>query len=522
MKKLRKTLAGLMALLMAVTGLAGCGGGTEGQGGQSPKDGKGNSTDIAISYWNSGLGTEWLDAIIKAFEEEHPEYHVFYNATASESAVVSALGIEDVDTNDLYLGTRTEKTEYLEPLDSLLELTLKGDSKKLGEKFDSRYLQLEKSSDGHYYGLTYGGGILGIVYNKEMFEKAGIKEIPRTTDELAAVCDKLYNNDMTALIHFKPAGYWDYLTEVWMSQYDGMDYYLNNLYGCTDEEGNSPSKSVFTKKDGRYHTLQAYEKFMTPEYVLSGSNTYDHVTSQTMFLNGSAAMMFSGSWMVNEMESTGVQDKFTMMRIPVLSAITERLSTVKGDTALRKLVSAIDSVADGKKRVEDYATEGGYDIDGTVVTQEDWDIVYEARMSVAVNYSGEPAFIPSYSDNKEGAMEFLKFFYSDKGYKIYLDALHIPLPMELSEGKVDDSAWTSFEKGQLELMDSAVNFVSKYNGSKHKIYTAGGADPFCGVSYINYMCSKNSTDRLTTDEVWGKMMDVVENKYESSWLANIK
>ena len=119
-------------------------------------------------------------------------------------------------------------------------------------------------------------------------------------------------------------------------------------------------------------------------------------------------------------------------------------------------------------------------------------------------------------------MEFLKFLYSDKGYKIYLDTLHIPLPMELSEGEVDDSAWTSFEKGQLELMDSAVNFVSKYNGTKHKIYTAGGADPFCGVSFINYMCSKNSADRLTAGDVWEKMMDVVENKYESSWLANIK
>lgn len=522
MERFRKTLAGLLAISMVVAGVAGCGNGTEGQGGQSSKGGEGNTTDMEISYWNSGLGTEWLDAIIEAFEDEHPEYHVFYNATASEEAVVSALGIEDVDTVDLYLGTRTEKTEYLESLDSLLELTLEGDSKKLGEKFDSRYLQLERSSDGHYYGLTYGGGILGIVYNKEMFEEAGIKEIPRTTDELAAACDKLYNNDMTALIHFKPAGYWDYLTEVWMSQYDGIDYYLNNLYGCTDEEGNSPSKNVFTKKDGRYQTLLAYEKFMTPEYVLSGSNTYDHVTSQTMFLNGSAAMMVSGSWMVNEMESAGVQDQFKMMRIPVISAITERLDTVKGDTALRRLISAIDSVADGEKQLEDYAAEGGYDIDGTIVSQEDWDIVYEARMSVAVNYSGEPAFIPSYSDNKEGAMEFLKFLYSDKGYKIYLETLHIPLPMELSEGEVDDSAWTGFEKGQLELMESAVNFVSKYNGTKHKIYTAGGADPFCGVSFINYMCSKNSADRLTADDVWEKMMDVVENKYESSWLANIK
>lgn len=518
MKKVKKLAAILLGASMVATCLVGCGGNATGD-----SNGGGSSeTDIEIAYWNAGLGTDWLDAMIEEFEKEYPEYNVYYNASASDEAIMKTIGMEDVDTVDIYMGLRHFDNSVLEPLDDLLDTTAKGDSKKIGEKFDEKYLLFEKDADGHYYGLTYGGGALGLVYNKEMFDEAGISELPRTTDELAAVCDVLYNQDKAAHVHFNQKGYWEFLTEVWMAQYDGLDYYLNNLYACKDENGNSPSKEVFTKKDGRYEALLAYEKFITPEYVLAGSNSYDHVTAQTMFMNESAAMMANGSWLVNEMKEINANDQFEMMRLPVLSSIRDRLETVKSEVVLRKLITAIDSVTDGDKKLSDYEADGGYDIEGTIVSENDWEIVTEARNSIAINYTGDTCHIPAYSNAKEGAKKFLEFMYSDKGYVVYADTLHLALPMTMSEGELDTSKWNAFEKNQYKLLNTATNFISNVNGSKHKIYTDGGATPFCGQTYINHLCAKNPSDRLTADDIWEKMMQKVEDSYEGTWLANIK
>lgn len=519
MKTMKQIIASLSIVCLILCCLAGCGKNPE----QPQTDNNGTTKEeIEISYWNSGLGTAWLDAMIAAFEAENPQYKVTYTASADAAAVIAPLGLAEVDTTDIYMGLRQTDTTYMEPLDALLEQTAAGDAKTLGEKFDSRYLALEKAADGHYYGLTYGGGVIGIVYNKEMFTAAGIDKLPRTTDELAVVCDTLYSSGKVALIHYQPAGYWEYMTEVWMSQYDGMDYYLNNLYACKDSSGNSPSKEVFTAKDGRYQTLLAYEKFITPEYVLSGSNSMDYITAQTMFINNSAAMMVSGSWMQNEMSHVGKLDNFEMMKTPVISSITDRLETVKTESALRKLIDAVDSVANGEKTAADYAAEGGYKVEDIVVSQEDWDAVYQARNSIAVNYSAQPCVIPNYSDKKDGAKEFLKFMYSDKGIEIYQNAVHFALPIKLSQGEIDISGWSSFEKGQHSLMETAANYVSSYNGSKHAIYSAGGATPFCGVTFVNSLCARSDTDRLSADEIWEKMMKEADKLYEDTWLANMK
>ncbi len=523
MRKVKKAVAGILIFALAVSCLGGCGGtGSNGDEGKKSNKGGDSATDIEISYWNSGLGTKWLDAIIEAFTKEYPEYNVYYKAVADDAATVSAIGMEDVDTIDLYMTLQTFDNSYLESLDSLLDKQCEDDSKTLREKFDKRYLDLEINRDGKCYSLTHGGGILGLVYNKELFKKAGITQLPRTTDELAKVCDTLYNQDIPALTHFVNGGYWQFITEVWMAQNDGMDYYLNNLYGCMDENGNSPSKEVFTKKDGRYQALLAYEKIVTPEYVLAGSNSNDHITAQTMFMNDAAAMMVNGSWLSNEMESAGTLDKFEMMKIPVISSITGRLNTVKTEGNLRKLISAVDSVANGEKTLADYEKDDGYDVEGISVSKEDWDIVYEARNSLAINYPGEVCMIPKYAKAKEGAMKFLEFFYSDKGYKIYTDTIHMIYPMNLSEGQLDTSSWNVFEKSQVTLQNQAVNYVSSVNASKHSIYIDGGAHPFASVSFIDAFCTKNPADRLTADDIWAQIQEKVNDNYEQNWLANIK
>lgn len=510
----RKIFGVLLAGMMALS-LVACG--------EEKNDKIGNAaTDIEIKYWNSGLGSDWLDAMIAAFEAENPEYNVKYTASADAMSVQASYGLEDVDSVDLYMGLRNYDTRYMEPLNDVLDTKAYGDSKTIKEKFSEKYLKLEQAQDGNYYAITYGGGVVTLVYNKKMFEQAGITQLPRTTGELNVVCDQLHRASLVPLAHFVNGGYWEFVSEVWFAQASGMDYYLNNFYACTDETGESPSKEVLLSKDGRYDVLKAYEQFIIPEYIMDGSNTTDHVVVQTKFLNGGAAMMANGSWLANEMKTIKETDDFGVMRLPVISSITERTKTIKSETVLRLVISAIDDVTDGVKDISEFEKGNGFEVDGNKISAEDWEIIRQARNMVAANYSGEGAYIPTYSSAKDGAKEFLKFMYSDKGYKVYTDSLHLAMPMSFCEGSVDTTDWSSYEAAQYHLLQTSDSIASFYIAGKHRIFTDGGATSFPFNTYIQRMCSKNASDRVDAEKAWNELVKLVEDNYEVNWLANIK
>lgn len=515
-----KKLAALGLAAIMILSLAACGGKKDDKKGADHNGGK----DVEISYWNSGMGTEFLDAMCKAFNEKQSDWYVYYNATASSEAVKATYPMSDVDTIDLYMATTVADDSEMAALDDVLDSTADGDVKTIREKFDPSHLESEVAEDGHYYSLTWGGGSLAIVYNKELFEKAGITETPRTTDELAVVCDTLLENGTTPLTHYMDdAGntYWSYMADVWQAQYDGFDYYTNTFLACKDEAGNSPSKDVLTKQDGRYQVLKAMEKIITPEYVLAGSNSQDHIKMQTLFLQKDIGMMVNGSWVTNEMESVGSMDKCGVMKTPVISSITDKLETVKGDTLLRKVISAIDAVVDGSADISEYQSGEGYMVDGKAISAADWDTIKEARGMVAVNYPQQTLFIPSYSDAVDGAKEFLKFFYSDEGQKIFAENMHYTLPITLSQGEIDRSDWSDFQIEMDSVFQDAEICVSQSVKSRHDIFINGGAKPYADYKFVAYFCSSNVEDRVTADEAWDEVLKKIDGDYDG-WLSNIK
>lgn len=506
-KTMKKVFAVALAGAVAIGCLAGCGGKSGGSGS------KGGTKDIEISVLQQGMGIQWLDDLIEGFEKKHPEYNVTYSATASATAAKASLGLEKEDNYDLYFVHRVYDTSYLEPLTDVLNTTVEGESKSIKEKFNQAYLAGE-DVNGEYYSLTYGGGMTGFVYNKELFEEAGITELPRTTDELVLVCDMLNEAAIKPLCHFQSDGYYTYLNELWFAQYNGMEYW-NDFY-------TNPSQEKMTTEDGRYEALKVQEKLNTPENVLAGSNSDTHITMQTKFLQGKSAMMYTGSWLANEMSNVGGLDKFLMMKTPVISSIKDKLTTVKSEGDLRKLITAIDKVTDGVEPEDTYKDGENYSVDGKSVSAADWAYVKAARNSMAANYLGESACIPSYSNAKEGAKEFLKYMFSDEGYKIYTKATHVTLPISLSEGELDTTDWNAFEKNQADLFGLTETFVSNYMINKHRLFIDGGADSFVKYIFVTKMSSQSEKDRWTAKECWDYLVKTVNDRYESTWLINIK
>ena len=278
---------------------------------------------------------------------------------------------------------------------------------------------------------------------------------------------------------------------------------------------------MFTKKDGRYEVLKALEQVITVDYMLSGSNTHEMTTIQTKFLQGECAMMVTGGWIANEMSTTDNMDKFSFMRTPVISSITDRLTTVTDELDLREVISVVDAVTDGTAKLDDYKDGDNYDIDGLIVSAQDWDEIYKARNTLTTNFAGESMFIPTYSNAKEGAKEFIKFMYSDEGSKIYSDTTHLPRPVALDSGELDTTTWSQFEKDHKTYVDSAVQIATNYIKSQHPIFYLGGAHAYAKESIFDKFCAKNSADRLTATQAWDLVMLRVEQYYENTWLSNM-
>lgn len=517
MKKVKKIVAFVLAAALSVTAFTACGGGNS-----SVKKGMEGRTEIKIGYWLSGLGEQWLKDVIVAFEESQDEYFVTYTTSPSSGSLVSAFGMADMDQVDIYMCIKNEATEYMEPLDDILEATAEGDSKPLKEKFNRNYLAYEEAADGKHYTLTYGGGMTNMYYNKDLFESAGVKQLPRTTEELTILCDTFSSQGIVPLCHFKNGGYYEFMLRLYMAQYDGMDYYLNHWFTCTDEAGNSPSKAVLTKKDGRYYALKAMERFITPNYALTGSTTQSHTEIQTQFLNGSAAMMLNGSWIENEMKIGKDEYNLGAMKVPVLSAIVNTLETVKTESALRAVVAAVDQITAGEKTAADFVEGDGYAVEGNIVSKGDWQRIMDARNMIQSNYAESSCFIPNYSAEKEGAKKFLQFMYSDKGYKIVASTTKCPMPMALSTGEaIDTSEMSETQAMQFELCNMDALFVDSGSSKEHAIFLTGGASLMASIKYVDKFSAGNADDRMTADEVWNLMVKTVDENYENNWLLNI-
>lgn len=501
MKLKMKRIVALLIVAMLVFSTFGCGkGGNKDKTNASKHNG---GKEVEIKYVHLGLGKEWLDGAIEAFNAKQSDWYVYYTATSDTSSAKAAFGQEDIDTIDLYIATVGNDTSDMEPLDDLLDSTADGDSKKLSEKFKTYFIEYGTDSDGHYYSLPNSELTVGIVYNKALFAKAGIEQAPRTTDELAIIGETLLDAGITPWIHFKSGGYYDSMRFVWQAQYDGVDYYYDTFRTLTDNYGNTSTKDVLTKQDGRYETIKVFEKILTPETVVAGSNSQDHITAQTMFLNQDVGMMVNGSWLSNEMEGTGNIDDFAMMKTPVISSITDKLTTVKREATLRRLVSAIDDVTSGKKDISAYQSGDGYVIDGETISAEDWDYVKAARNSLYSGIMDQGFFIPKYSDAKEGAKEFLKFFYSDEWKLKHLDYLHESFAIDMSNEEYDFEGWNAFEKSVYEVTATTEHAIVRAAGrNSHPIFKEYWTDDVGNYQYIPDLCSVNEADQKTADEIW--------------------
>lgn len=505
----KRILAIILGLVTAVCGFAGC----------VNNSGKHSEDEVHIKIWSSGTGVQFLINAVEAFNAKNTGYTVKYEDSSNNKTIVSDFGKEDIDNTDIWMysidGIPTLISKYAEPLNDVLDTTYEGESKTIKDKFEKNFLNELVYEDGNYYSLSYGGGWYGIVYNQEIIDGVTFS-VPRTTIELEALVVALYESkdvNMKPWISFKDEGYWNHMLGVWQAQYDTLDY-VNNTFWKLDggAEDPAPSKNVFIKEDGRYEALKALERIMKPDYIVDGSNSNTHTTSQTRFLHDEAVMMLNGSWLLNEMRNTsGAKDKFVMMKSPVISSIVEKCPTIDGydggepDEELAALIDAVDAVASAN----DVPLTG----EGYEVSREDATMVYNARNLMATNFDAHGIIIPKYATSKAGAKEFLKYFYSDENLESYWRTTQLPMMINYSNGEGPDMKdWNEWSVSQQKFSATAIPvYTLKRNCSP--IFTIGGATPYGTQTLMKNVTSRGEyKDAATT---WSEIVKEINSQWEN-------
>ena len=476
--------------LLAVLGLAGCGGGAT----------EGDANTVQIYAWDSGLGTAWLSQIVEDFNASQTEYKAELTTNNSVSTITKTLGLGETgnpyDLYFTYLGSFEHYDDFLSLDDVYASKADASESMTIADKLYAGFYDAAKDENGERKFMYYGNSATGIVYNRTMIPD---DRVPRTTDELEALVTDLAGEGITPWIFFnEPSGgsngYWNYVSDAWATQYDGLDYHYNKLMMLEDDEGNKPSKAAFQKKDGRYKALQVMEKVLTPSTVHKQCTNTNHTMVQSLFLQGQAAMSVNGAWLLNENKSSA---NVSMMKTPVISSIVEVLEDKNmSDETLAEIVQAID---DGETSSD-------------LCSDADFKRIAEARGIVVNNATEQYIFAPKYSNAIDATKAFLRFYSKDSSILRYVNALKLPATSHLTDdSKIDVDSMPVWNQQAFSIANAGEPVLLRVNRSP--VFRQYSMNIMNNVLITQSLIASNPKDRRNVDQIWTTFVESIEEHW---------
>lgn len=316
----RKVVGVLLIGVMAISMLSGCGaknnetGNKSNTGNTQVSDGGNESGKIIeINFPTSWVGvsssTEWFNDRLKAFNEQYSDkYKVVVEEIAGDQAYVdkikvlySSKSLPDVISTGGYNLIDSMK-------DQMVDLTPYVDDQ--WKKSISEVCWDVNSRDGSIYGIPYSRQVIGYFYNKDLFEKAGIKEPAKTWDEFFAQCDKLLAAGITPVSMDTADSGWltSLLLGAMIASNDEGETFMNT----------SLPKNYNTKEfiDAAGKIQKLFQNYTTQDAI---GGKYENGASN--FFMEQTAIIANGPWMISDfydanMVEEGFADKIGTAMFP--------------------------------------------------------------------------------------------------------------------------------------------------------------------------------------------------------------
>ncbi|MEK8131967.1 extracellular solute-binding protein [Paenibacillus filicis] len=308
---MKKVLASGIVLLMGTTAiLTGCASdnqqaATGGNGKAQPADTSAakKQTVLKLMIWDK---EEQLKGAFDLFQQKHPEIKLDVNFTDNKQ-------YDNILNTKLASG---EGPDLFEVGAQIRNLAAAGFALDLtNEPFTKKFQETGLSSftyKGHNYGIPWMSWVEGIFYNKDLFQKAGITQVPTTWDEFLQAHAKLkqagikpqamgaksWEPMMKQTLALVNAGFFsDPASKGWGDKFSNKQV---NMNGTFDKYLEKWSEIV---KQG----------YLTPDML---GMDYDQALDE--FATGKAAMWESGNWAIESMKKKNANLNLGFFPIPAI------------------------------------------------------------------------------------------------------------------------------------------------------------------------------------------------------------
>lgn len=514
----KRVVALVLGSLMAVS-MAGCGGSGDSSSGSSA------STTLQISVFDGGYGIAWINELADWYTEETgvqvrvtpsydnstPRTEIRSGATKTDLYFYEDFYFNYVGQGSVSVDGKTYDSYYADITD-VWNGNAHGENVTIKSKMDNMAGDWFEC-DQKYYAIPWATAMTGLMYNSSILVENNW-DVPVTTDEFLALCEKIktmdlknsYNKSVAAIATSFDVQYEKSTFVTMFAQYNGLEGW-NNFWNGYDTEGNRYSVSIMLN-EGILEALKVMETLVAKDngYVHGSAYSDSFTEAQFRFLEKEAVFMFNGDWLVSEMMENYTLDEVAdvrMSNIPVISSIVQTLEdSSMTDATLASIIRQIDNGATSSE----------------LCSSTDFARIQEARNMQSNISNLHMAAIPSYSKNVDAAKDFLRFLYSDKGIKIFLDNTSgCALPVKTYDYANTSYAKNGFVQSVLELRKNSVS-VYEYN-QKDRLFAINGLSILNGpyTEFLPYFYAANVKDRKSAQEVYEANIQYVSNRWNSTY-----
>lgn len=318
---MKKKLALLTALAMAVGSLAACGGGstdtttdtTTDTAAEAPADTAAEGTETAapeagtgtaskegrteITFWHymsEDKEGQFVNQAVDEFNNSQDEIYVSAQYLPREELMKQyTIGVVSGELPDCGMVDNPDHNSYasMGVFEDITELYNSWEDANFMEgSINSCYYE------DKLYGLPWGNNCLGLFYNKEMLETAGI-EVPTTWSELEAACEKL-TTDTTKGLAISAIGNEE-------GTFQLMPWLLSSG-GSVNDLASEGSKQAMSYLYG----------LIDKGYISRECVNWTQADAEKQFASGQAAMMINGPWQFSGLATDAPDLEYGVAKVP--------------------------------------------------------------------------------------------------------------------------------------------------------------------------------------------------------------
>lgn len=318
--------------------------GTDGDGAES--DASEIEGDITVIHQRTDINEEVFEGVYKpAFEEAYPGVTVSFEAITDYEGEIP-LRMNGGDYGDVLLIPNSvspaQLPDFFLPLGSVDELAA-----------DYRFVT-EKSFEGQVYGLPITGNASGVLYNRAVFEEAGVETPIETPDAFVEALQAI--KDSTDAIPW----YTNYQAGWPLTQWEpnrgaisANENYVNEM-AYVDQ--------LFAEGTDQHLIYSLMYDIAAAGLIEEDPTTTDWESSKARLGNGEIATMFLGSWAIVQMRDAA-ENPDDIGYMPFPSAVDGTFYSTAGGDYKFGVASNSDSPEAARAWVQWFVDESNYAVD---------------------------------------------------------------------------------------------------------------------------------------------------------------